>query len=216
MRDNDAKGIPYIPILPKPRAKVIFIGRDPSPRTAQMVGMRGGKSAFINGIFKIADQASVPEDSIYITDICKCHWRTSVGEPLPQTEDRPPKLNIGIANTCMNHWLVHEIEILRPRLIIAFGEEVYQLLRPLVVNPTIPPAKFSAKADKSILDAEYWFAHNGTLTVRFDSLEWPLAVLRHPGNSGRLPKRDSRTDRRWHYHQQATQQVIALLKETCA
>ncbi len=55
------------------------------------------------------------------------------------------------ASICMNHWLVCEIETLKPRLIVAFGEEVYQLLRSLVVNPAPPPAKLSAKADKSIL-----------------------------------------------------------------
>ena len=43
MEENRLNQIPYVPILSKPRAKFIFIGRDPSPRTAKIVGKRGGK-----------------------------------------------------------------------------------------------------------------------------------------------------------------------------
>jgi len=53
MDENASIGVPFVPILPKPNAKFIFIGRDPSPRTAKIVGLRGGKSAFINEIFDI-------------------------------------------------------------------------------------------------------------------------------------------------------------------
>ena len=88
MGENQKLAIPFIPILPKPNARFMFIGRDPSPRTAEIVGLRGGKSVFINEIFSQADVAGVPEEMIYITDMCKCHWRTSRGKPGKGTERR--------------------------------------------------------------------------------------------------------------------------------
>jgi uracil-DNA glycosylase len=215
MSENKAIGIRYVPILPKPDARIVFVGRDPNPRTAQEVGCRGGKSVFINTLFDIVDKARVSEQCIYITDLCKCHWRTSVGKPLPLTEYRSAKLDVSKAHICLNQWLVREIEILKPRLLVAFGEELYQLLRPLIVNPAPPPMKLSAKADKSVLDAEYWFVNNGTLTLSIGDKLWPLAILRHPGNSARLPQ-SSKTDLRLQIHKKATKQVIELVRAGCA
>jgi hypothetical protein len=51
---------------------------------------------------------------------------------------------------------------------LIFGEELYQILRPFITNPHPSPELLSAKADKSILYAEYWFIHNGSLTL----LKW--------------------------------------------
>jgi uracil-DNA glycosylase len=212
MNENKALGIPYVPINPRPDARIMFVGRDPSPRTAEKVGLRGGKSAFINEIYSIVDQAEIPDAHIYITDLCKCHWRTSVGKPLKRAEHRKPKLDKAIANACLNQWLVREIEILKPRLIVTFGEELYQILRPLVVNPAPAPDMLSATRDKSLLDAEFWFVENGPLSVYMANRVYSIAVLRHPGNSNRLlTERDN--DQRYRYHQKATEQVIKLLKE---
>jgi uracil-DNA glycosylase len=214
MGENRAIGIPYVPILPKPNARVMFIGRDPSPRTATVVGHRGGRSVFINAIFDMVDQAKISEEHSYITDLCKCHWRTSAGSsPLPGTEHRTAKLDVSRANVCMNHWLLHEIETLTPRLIVAFGEELYQLLRPLVSNPQPPPRRFSATRDKSVLDAELWFAEHGTLSLSIGQRLWPLAVLRHPGNWARLPQ-SSRGDLRHSVHGQAIKRVVTLMMES--
>ena len=188
----------------------MFIGRDPSPNTAKVVGVRGGRSVFINEIFSMCDDADVPEDLLYITDLCKCHWRTSVGTPYPGTEDRSTKLDRGVAQTCLNEWLVREIEALSPTLIVAFGEELYQLLRPAISTPDKAPAKLSAKKDKSRMDGEKWYVENGCMALSLGSRNWPLAVLRHPGNSSRLPK-PSAGDRRMTYHQQATERTIRLL-----
>ena len=38
--------------LSKPANGVVFIGRDPNPDTAQIVGVRGGRSVFKNEIFQ--------------------------------------------------------------------------------------------------------------------------------------------------------------------
>lgn len=210
MSENKKLGIPYIPILPKPHAQVIFIGRDPSPRTAKMVGKHEGKSAFIKEVFRITNFAGLDEKYIYITDLCKCHWRTSVGKPIKNTEGRSTVLDKSVGNICMRKWLLREIEILQPRLIVSFGEELYQFLRPMVVYPDPAPEKFSATADKSVIDAEYWFASNGPLTVGFNHHKIPLAVLRHPGNSGRL--RQINGDLRLKTHERATKQVQNLLE----
>lgn len=212
MKENENLDIPYIPILPKPNGRFMFIGRDPSPRTATTVGVRGGKSVFINEVFEIADCARVSEDRIYITDMCKCHWRTSAGEPLPNTKHRSSKLDAKIARTCLYKWLIHEIEILKPRLITAFGEELYQLFRPFITNANPPPDKLSAKADKTVPDAECWFVNNGPFTVSIGGMNLPFAFMRHAGNISRLPQ-NKITDRRLHAYDTSFQRVVQLLRE---
>jgi uracil-DNA glycosylase len=153
MQDNRKLSIPYIPIHPKPDAKYMFIGRDPSPRTATVVGVREGKSVFINEVFNIADEAGIPEEYIYITDMCKCHWRTSRRTPWKGTKKRSASLPLEISEICFNTWLYKEIEIFKPKIIISFGDEVYQLLKDYIISPLPIPDKLSATKDKSIMDA---------------------------------------------------------------
>jgi len=216
MRENRSIGIRYVPILPKPQARVVFVGRDPSPRTAEIVGIRGGRSAFINEIFTIVDKAGVSDSDIYITDLCKCHWRTSSGKPLAQTERRSARLDPDIAGTCMETWLIRELQLLVPKLVVIFGEEVYQLIRPLVERPSPAPKKLSARANKSIGDAEGWFVKNGPLAIIDSTGSFPLAPLRHPGNSRRLPKSPAHGDLRLEFHRKATELVVTLVKTACA
>jgi uracil-DNA glycosylase len=211
MVENKSRRVPYIPILAKPKAEFVFIGRDPSPNTAHVVGVRGGRSVFMNEIFRICDLIGLPEESYYITDLCKCHWRTSVGTPYPGTEDRATKLDTCVAQACFHRWLVRELEMLSPKLVIAFGEELYQLLRPAITTPSRPPAKLSKSRDKSQMDGEKWYAENGCMALSVGSHSWPLAVLRHPGNSFRLPK-TADGDRRMEYHQLATDRTIQILR----
>ena len=212
MQENRDAGIPYVPIKPKPDAKVMFVGRDPSPQSVKIVGERRGRSVFINTIFKYADRSGLTESALYITDVCKCHWRTSVGSPMKGTEERATKLDIEVADVCMNTWLLQEIALLQPRLVVAFGEELYQLIRPFLTVPNPIPTKLSATRDKSVLDAEIWFADNGVLKARFGKYDCDLAVLRHPGNIVRLPKSNGE-DKRRDYHQKAEITLIDLLKK---
>lgn len=187
MAENNDAGVRYVPILPKPDANIVFIGRDPSPRTAEIVGVKEGNSVFIKEIFKLTIEAGVEEHRFYITDLCKCHWRTSSGRnPLPGTEGRPAKLDPSIAKTCLNEWLAREIEILAPSLLIGFGEELYDIFKDFIVLPDPPMAAFSARADKSEPDAELWFAENGPMTIRLRDSTFRFAIVRHPGNSTRL------------------------------
>jgi uracil-DNA glycosylase family 4 len=212
MEENTALGIPLIRILPKPNASVMFVGRDPSPRTATVVGLRGGKSSFINEIYRIVDEAGLPDKFIYITDLCKCHWRTSVGTPLPGTENRPTLLDRDVANICTQKWLFREAAIIKPNLIVAFGEEAYQLLRHQLTMPNPAPEKLSASKNKSVVDAESWFVQHGLMKINILGENYPFIVLRHPGNSQRLTK-SSENDQRLYYHQEATKVVISLIKE---
>ena len=214
MAENNAIGIKYIPIKPKPNAKIVFIGRDPSPRTAvQVVGERGGRSVFINEVFKMVDEAGISEDLIYITDLCKCHWRTSVGKPLPHTGNRATRLDRDIADKCFQTWLVQEIRLLQPDLIVGSGEELYQLLRECIIYPSPAPRKFSATKDKSVLDAEAWFVENGPLSIQLDGVEYALATIRHAGNSVRLPRSSKPGDRRYEYHQKARKRLVELMSK---
>lgn len=211
MADNNRLDIPSIPFKDKPRAKFVFIGRDPSPRTATIVGIRGGRSVFINEIFAIVDNADITEDEIYITDLCKCHWRTSRGAPLQGTESRSSQLPKDIATVCTKNWLFKEIEVLNPKVIFCFGEELYQQLKPYITKPAIPPNLLSASKDKSIMDAELFFITNGPMKIKLGEIETLLVPLRHAGNSGSLPKKNLE-DKRWDAYMQSKDNAIKLLK----
>jgi len=215
MKANNALGITLVPIKPKPLAKVVFIGRDPSPRTAEIVGERGGRSVFINTIFNIVDTAKVSEDLIYITDVCKCHWRTSVGQPIKGTESRDTQLDETIARCCMNKWLTREISILQPKLLIAFGEELYHILLDSITYPgSNKPKKLSASMNKSTEDAEKWFVENGPMTISLDQSEYQLAVLRHPGNTQKL-RRDVVGDLRYQYYRKSFDRTVEIVRLAC-
>jgi uracil-DNA glycosylase len=196
MVENNELGIPYIPILPKLEAKIVFIGRDPSPRTANIVGVHEGGSIFIEEIFQLSNDAGIDEKDFYITDLCKCHWRTSSGgKPLPGTESRSTRLDQTIANTCLNKWLISEIEILNPSLLVGFGEELYEIIRDKIIYPDPPLREFSAKADKSVPDAELWFAEYGSMIIKLRESKYQFALVRHPGNTSRLKPSDEKDKR---------------------
>lgn len=212
MKNNNQLNIPLIPILPKQKAKFIFIGRDPSPRTATKVGLRGGRSVFNKEIFSITDEANIPDEDIYITNMCKCHWRTSVGTPLIGTENRSTKLPKVIAKTCIENWLIKEIDVLKPKIIFSFGEELYKLLYHYIVHPNHPPKKLSASKDKSVMDAEKYFNENGPFKIQFNSTIFNFVPLRHAGNSTRLCK-NIPGDERLNSSIKSRKQVLKLLQE---
>ena len=211
MSANTRLRIPFLPVKPKPTAKVVFIGRDPSPRTASIVGERGGQSTFINDVFSLTDEAGLPEGSVYITDLCKCHWRTSRGTPWPGTEDRNSKLPMANASICTEEWLFKEIRLLHPFLVVGFGEDVYQAFRRHITFPDHPPVKFSASRDKTKDDAENWIAQKGPMIISLEPGEYPFVAMRHAGNSGSLPRKTPE-DLRWLIHQKVRRRTIATIR----
>lgn len=210
-KNNDLK-IKYIPINPKPNARFVFIGRDPSPSSVNCVGLREGKSVFIKEVFAIAEEAGVSEKEVYITDVVKCHWRTSRGTPIKGTENRSTLLPTEIAKVCAHQWLFKEIEILIPKVIISFGEELYQLLRENIIEPNPVPKKLSASLDKSIIDAELLFGEGVSFKIQLGSIVSYYAPLRHAGNSISLPQHDSQ-DKRSHAHNLSKERLIRLLMQ---
>ncbi len=213
MEDNRRLNIPYIPILPKPSARFVFVGRDPSPRTAGgQVGTRGERSAFIDEVWRMADEAGLSEDQVYITDICKCHWRTSRGTPGWGTEERARQVPDEVLTACFFQWLWREIEILRPAMIVTFGEELYHFIRGYILAPRFPPEKLSATRDKSEPDAERWIAENGSFSALFGDYTAQLVPLRHPGNASSLSRREG-SNQRWLAYRRARERTIELLRE---
>ena len=215
MASNSELGIGSVPIVPKPEAQFVFIGRDPSPRTAMRVGERGGRSVFIKEVFALADEAHVPEHKIYITNLCKCHWRTSRGTPLRDTETRPAALPTEYADCCVRTWLIKELQILTPHIVFSFGEELYQILKPFIVEPNPVPERFSATRDKSEPDAELYVATSGPLKIGMGSNVYTFIPLRHPGSSTSLVRSGS-TDNRWKAHSKARRYAVTLLSAGCA
>jgi uracil-DNA glycosylase len=210
MADNNRLNIPLIPFLPKPEANFIFIGRDPSPRTATTVGTRDSRSVFINEIFRIVDKAGLLDNYIYITDMCKCHWRTSRGTPYEGTENRSKKLPNDVAKACIKKWLIKEIEILNPKAIFTFGEELYKKFYNFITDPITPPKMFSASRDKSVMDAELYYIKFGPMKIKLGETETIYVPLRHAGSSGSLP-RNELNDKRWSVYQESVTKVVKLL-----
>jgi uracil-DNA glycosylase len=213
MTANQKLGIPYITIVPKPQARFIFIGRDPSPSTVTHVGVRDGKSAFIREVFSMIDGSGVCEDDVYITNMCKCHWRTSRGTPLRGTEDRSPIIPKKIANACISQWLFKEIEILKPRLLVSFGEELYQIFKAYIIEPIPAPGQLSASKDKSMTDAELLVNDGVVFKIQLGSEVIGYIPMRHAGNSVSLP-RNKPDDRRGQAYKLSKERVIKLLMKS--
>ena len=206
MGDNAKKKIKYIPVCPKPGAKIIFLGRDPSPNTVKnCVGERGGDSSFINGVYDIVSEAGITDKDgyFYITDICKCHWRTSRGTPIKGTEQRKPRIPRDILSKCIQQWLIQEVRTLEPLLVVGFGEEVYGALKDSIIDPAMPPKRLSASRDKSKEDAELWMSQKGIFTIRLGDVLSSFAVLRHPGNSTSLAEGPRKTA-----HENARRRIV--------
>jgi len=206
MAENRRNGISFIEILPKPEAKFMFIGRDPNPNSVSKVGVREGTSSFIQQVFGIIDEAEISEDEIYITDMIKCHWRTGSNINNAKNSKAPSE----IAKICIDTWLRKEIEILKPKAIISFGEEVYQNLKEYIVAPNPYPAKLSATLDKSKMDAELYVVQNGALKLKMSDMIIPYVPLRHAGNTIRLKFNES-SDKRWEAYLESRKRAIELI-----
>ncbi|KAB2879246.1 hypothetical protein F9K33_09755 [bacterium] len=112
--------------------------------------------------------------------------------PEEGTEIRSTKLPQDIAKICMEKWLFKEIELLNPKVIISFGEELYQLLKGYVVEPLLAPDKLSETKDKSKIDAELKCAEDGPFKIKLGSNVMDYYPLRHPGSSKSLSASDQR------------------------
>ncbi len=211
MEENRRRDIRFVPILPKPNARFVFIGRDPNPNSVKIVGLNDGKSSFIKQVFNIAGEAGINEADIYITDICKCHWRTSGNKNAGSQNERPGKLPKKIAEICIKKWLIREVDILQPEVVISFGEEVYNHLKEYIIDPERPPDKLSATMDKSELDAELYVQNNGPFTMKINSHKMAFIPLRHAGNTERL-KRSQSGKKRWEAYLASRERVVELLK----
>lgn len=122
-------------------------------------------------------------------------WRvkSSNNNPYPQINYRKANIPDEKCKKCISRWLVKEIESIKPKAIVTFGEEVYQQFKQFIVepNPSCIP-KLSTSKDKSIMDAEKWqYINNCSLKIKISGIKIIYYAIRHPGNYG-LRKDDIR------------------------
>jgi uracil-DNA glycosylase len=95
-----------------PNSDIMFIGDEPSTSEDEMGVFYTGKSGELLSKM-IENVLNVKKEDVYLTNLVKC--KSSMG------------LNNSSIDTC-NDYLLKQIELVNPRLIVALGEKVYSYL----------------------------------------------------------------------------------------
>lgn len=179
--ENDAKDIKFCDIVNKPKADIIFMGRDPNPWSAPVVGDLGNSAPdFHKEIINIIQSAGVSEEHIYVTNILKCHWQIDSHKFNGleyRREKNKPYLN-GCAEYCIK-WLFEEIEIINPRVIICFSDDTLLALSKYFIPNEINSCTKISETEQFQLD-------NNTPYIEVGEKRYPIYILRHPGFTHRI------------------------------
>jgi DNA polymerase len=139
-----------------PEADLVFVGEQPGDREDRAGRPFVGPAGSI--LDKALAEAGIDRKRVYVTNAVK-HFKFEPRGKL-RLHKKP---NAGEINVC-KRWLDSELEVLKPRLIVAFGATAAQSLadRPIAVGPN----------------------RGSTLTVGDD---WRVFVTVHPSSLLRLP-----------------------------
>lgn len=184
MADNNHKGVPFdldgIISRANEKANIMFVGRDANP------GSNNNGYFYKKINYMIKEAKSVQSQGIHISNVIKCHFYKS-GSPYPNTEGRENMPIEDVANSCLEKWLIKEIKIINPKIVIFFARENYEVvLNKYIEFPKIQFDSFEyiRKADNSL---EYWQGKNGPLTVNIeDKVTFKAFILRHPASIVKL------------------------------
>jgi DNA polymerase len=114
-------------------SKIMFVGEGPGydedHRGEVFVGRAG---QLLDRILENA--MDLNRRTVYITNIVKCHPMKNPNDPEKRGNDRPPTESE--AQTCMSLYLMNQIRLIKPKIIVALGA---------------PAAKTLLKSDKGII-----------------------------------------------------------------
>ena len=129
---------PLAPVHLADKAKIMFIGENPSWEFGQRVLFDGntycGRALHENYIKPLQKAFHLAESDFWITDLFKCRYKKDVY----RNKSKEQALIFDCTKTCAMEWLSEEIRLVEPKVIVTLGdEEVYQRLR-TIFNLTTP------------------------------------------------------------------------------
>ena len=138
---------PLAPVRLADKAKVMFIGENPSWEFGQRVPFDGitnsGRALHENYLIPLKKAFNLKESDFWITDLFKCRYPKKVYRYKSSLQESISDN----AKTCATSWLVEEIRLTQPEVIVTLGDkEVYQRIR-TIFGLACPPV-FSGAAYK--------------------------------------------------------------------
>jgi uracil-DNA glycosylase family 4 len=117
---------PLCPTASHTPVRVMFVGENPSWAKNQDAPFAESTVSGTSLREHYLKPLQLAEEEVWITDPFKCRYPKDVCKNKVANET----LIRNVASTCAELWLVHEIEIARPRVIVTLGDkQVYQRLR---------------------------------------------------------------------------------------
>ncbi len=140
-----------------PDAKLMIVGEGPGADEDRQGRPFVGRAGQL--LDRILEAAGIPRTSVYITNIVKCRPPGN-RNPLPDE-----------AKICSSLWLLKQIEIIRPQIIVPLGSVATQFF----LGEKVPITKVRGK----------WFEWNG---IRVFPMFHPAYLLRNPTRAPGGPK----------------------------
>ncbi len=140
-----------------PDARLMFVGEAPGADEDRLGRPFVGKAGQL--LDRILEAAGIPRESVYITNVVKC---------------RPPENRTPLpdeAKTCSNLWLLPEIELVKPQIIVPLGSVAAQFF----LGKKVPITRARGQ----------WFEWNGILVF---PMFHPAYLLRNPSRAPGSPK----------------------------
>jgi uracil-DNA glycosylase family 4 len=121
---------PLAPVRLADKAKVMFIGENPSWEFGQRIPFDGitnsGRALHDNYLIPLKKAFRFKEFDFWITDLFKCRYKKSVYHDKGAQQEAI----LNNATMCATSWLIDEIRLVQPEVIVTLGDmEVYQRLR---------------------------------------------------------------------------------------
>ncbi len=140
-----------------PDARLMFVGEAPGADEDRLGRPFVGKAGQL--LNRILEAAGIPRESVYITNVVKC---------------RPPGNRTPLPDeikTCSNLWLLPEIELVKPQIIVPLGSVAAQFF----LGKKVPITRARGQ----------WFEWNGILVF---PMFHPAYLLRNPSRAPGSPK----------------------------
>lgn len=117
---------PLFPALPTLPVSIMFVGENPSWAEGQDIPFAKTTLSGQALEARYLRPLGLTRESVWITDLFKCRYPKSIY----QAKAKHDKALQEAASTCAHEWLLREIELIRPQVLVTLSDkEVYQRLR---------------------------------------------------------------------------------------